>query len=88
MHPLLGVLGCYSVSMADAVEEEDDSLFRKGSTTEEGADPTTIVASRQEQYPEGEMMSVMRRIRSKHLLKSIVQKQSISQLPFAQSQAP
>ena len=46
----------YSFLVADGPEEEDNLLFRKGSTTEEGTNTTTIVASHQEQYPEGKMM--------------------------------
>ena len=46
--PLFGNLVCYSLSMTDVLEEEDELLFRKGSTTEEGKNTTTIVASYQE----------------------------------------
>ena len=42
--------------MADGPEEEDELLFRKGITTEEGTNPMTDVASHQEQYPEGNIM--------------------------------
>ena len=42
--------------MIDGLEEGDELLFRKGSTTEEGKNPTTTVASHQEQYPDGKMI--------------------------------
>ena len=50
--PVLVSLGCY-ISVADGLEEKDEGLFRKGSTTEEGENPTNYVISHQDQYPEG-----------------------------------
>ena len=54
--PLLGGLVCYSLSMADILEEEDELLFHKGSSTEEETNLMTNVASNQEQYPEVKMI--------------------------------
>ena len=42
--------------MAYGMEEEDERLFLKGSTTEEGENPTTTVASHKDQYLEEKMM--------------------------------
>ena len=54
--PLLGGLVCYSLSMEDILEEEDELLFHKGSSTEEETNIMTNVASNKEQYPEGKMI--------------------------------
>ena len=54
--PLLDGLGCYSLSMVDVPKEEYKGLFRKGSTTKEGKNPRTAVASHQDQYLEGNII--------------------------------
>ena len=54
--PLLGSLGCYSLSMAHSSEEEDKLLFHKGISTEEYTNLMSTVASHHEQYPEGKMI--------------------------------
>ena len=42
--------------MADDPEEEDEGIFHKGSTAEEGENPTTADASHQDRYLEGKMI--------------------------------
>ena len=42
--------------MLDGLEEEYEGLLHKGSTTEEGENPRTSVASHQDQYLEGNMI--------------------------------
>ena len=42
--------------MADGLEEEDEGLFRKWSTTEDETNPANTVASYQEQYQEGNII--------------------------------
>ena len=42
--------------MADGPEEEYEGLFRKGGNIAEGINPTTTVASYQEQYQEVNMI--------------------------------
>ena len=54
--PLFGSLGCYSLSMADISEEEDELLLHKGISTEEETNLMTTVALHQEQYSDGKII--------------------------------